>query len=251
MQHSQHRYNLTICTTVRNYRMISEAETAKRVSFTCTSGIIFWQLTRLPFVDELCVFCVQLFLDFMSIWTSFCFRGLVVLFSRSTDFCFQPCWFCVSLDCLLCTRFWWRVLLSCRLTRLNFNSYSFCFDRRFVLSFRQLPIVCDQDFLLLLTVVKQYKFGSGRPEYPDFARLVYCCTRFWWRVLLSCRLTRLNFNSYSFCFDRRFVLSFRQLPIVCDQDFLLLLTVVKQYKFGSARPECPDFARLVHCSTRF
>ena len=45
MQHSQHRKNLTIPTTVRNYRMISEAKTAKRILFTCPSKIIFWQLT--------------------------------------------------------------------------------------------------------------------------------------------------------------------------------------------------------------
>ena len=36
---------ITISTTVRNYRRISEAETAKQVLFTCPSEIIFWQLT--------------------------------------------------------------------------------------------------------------------------------------------------------------------------------------------------------------
>ena len=45
MQHSQHRKDLTISTTVRNYRRILEAETAKQVLFTCPSEIIFWQLT--------------------------------------------------------------------------------------------------------------------------------------------------------------------------------------------------------------
>ena len=45
MLHSQRRKNLTISTTVHNYRMISEAQTAKRVLFTCPSETILWQLT--------------------------------------------------------------------------------------------------------------------------------------------------------------------------------------------------------------
>ena len=36
-----HRKNLTISTTVRIYRMISEAETSKRILFTCPSEIFF------------------------------------------------------------------------------------------------------------------------------------------------------------------------------------------------------------------
>ena len=92
-------------------------------------------------------------------------------------------------------RFWLRVLLSCRLPRLDFNCFIFCFGRRPVLSFRPLSFVRGQHLLLLLTVVKQYKFRSVRMSAPDFARLVYCFARFWWRVLLSCRLIRLDLNS--------------------------------------------------------
>ena len=36
-------------------------------------------------------FCLQPLLDFVLIWTAFCFRVLFLLFSRFTDFCFQAC----------------------------------------------------------------------------------------------------------------------------------------------------------------
>ena len=34
-----------------------------------------------------------------------------------------------------------------------------------------------------------------RAECPGLARLAFCFARFWWRVLLSCRLARLDLNS--------------------------------------------------------
>ena len=53
-------FSLTICTTVRNDRMISEAGTAKWVLFTCPSEIIFWQLTG-EVVKTLNIFSVESF----------------------------------------------------------------------------------------------------------------------------------------------------------------------------------------------
>ena len=52
---------------------------------------------------------------------------------------------------------------------------------------------------------------------PDFARFVNCSARFWWRVLLSCRLTRLDLHSFTYCFGRRSVLSFGPLSFVSGQ----------------------------------
>ena len=58
-----------------------------------------------------------------------------------------------------------------------------------------------------------------RVECPDFARLVCCSARFWWRVLLSCRLTRLDFNSVSYCASTAVLVIFQAFYIVFDQHF--------------------------------
>ena len=104
---------------------------------------------------------------------AFCYRVLLLLFSISTVFCFQLClptlrsrlptyYFVLERGQTIEVGFQSRwvprlctPLLSCRLTRLNFNSFSFCFDRRCVLFFRPLPIVCGQHIFLLLTVFEQ------------------------------------------------------------------------------------------------
>ena len=84
--------------------------------------------------------------------------------------------------------------LSCRLTRLYLNSVNFGFGWRSVSCFRPLTLlrptcsfVLDHGQTMELEVV--------RAECPDFARLIHCFANFWWRVLLSCRLTRLDLNS--------------------------------------------------------
>ena len=95
-------------------------------------------------------------------------------------------WFCSDMRSLLFTIFVWLCLISA----------AFCFE--LCLRFRPLCIVHRRHILLLLIPVKQYKFEVGQAECPDFSRLTYCFARFWWRILLSCRLTRLNLNSVQF-----------------------------------------------------
>ena len=82
-----------------------------------------------------------------------------------------------------------------QITRLAFNSFTFRIWTVVRLICQAVVIVCDQNILLFSTAVKQYKFEFGRAEWSDLSRPVYCFARFWWRVLLSCRLARLDLNS--------------------------------------------------------
>ena len=66
---------------------------------------------------------------------------------------------------------------------------------------------CDQNIVLFLTTVRQKKFGLS-------ALLCTPCqlfAKFWWRVLLCCRLTRLHLNASAFVFDRRSFFSLKPL----------------------------------------
>ena len=61
------------------------------------------------------------------------------------------------------------------------------FDRRSFLSIR--PV---------LLIAANLLFCSRPRSNNRNARLVHWCAKFWWRILLSCRLTRLNLNSIQF-----------------------------------------------------
>ena len=209
--------------------------------------------TSASFVFKIYRLLFPTLLDFMSIWTALCSRDPLLCFRDLPAFVSLPA-FASILAAIVCgqhsfaldrghARCWWCVPLSCRLTRLYLNSVSFWFEWRSILSCH----CFGQHFLLFQAAVKQYKLEVVRAECPDFTRLVHCYPRFWLRVLLSCRLTRLYLNSVSFWFEWRSILSCH----CFGQHFLLFQAAVKQYKLEVVRAECPDFTRLVHCYPRF
>ena len=123
-------------------------------------------------------------------WTAFCFRSLLLLISRYAVFCFQPCLSLVDLD----------VPLSCRLTRLHLITPAFVFGERSVLTFGRYLLFASQIFFCSLKQWNNRNLRSVRLRARTLSCLVFCFARFWWRVLLSCRLTRLDLNSIQFSF---------------------------------------------------
>ena len=75
----------------------------------------------------------------------------------------------------------------------------------------------------LLPAVEQWNVQLSRAECSDFSRHVFCFTRFGWRVLLSCRLTRLNFNSVRLCFGMS-VRLFYQTGFLCQRPTFCFLS---------------------------
>ena len=74
------------------------------------------------------------------------------------------------------------------------NSVNFGFGWRSVSCFRPLTLLrptCS----FVLDHGRTIEIVGLRAECPDFARLIHCFANFWWRVLLSCRLTRPDLNS--------------------------------------------------------
>ena len=104
--------------------------------------------------------------------------------------------------CTLFSEVLMTFLLSCRLTPHHFNKPAFVSGERSVLSFSAFLLCKTQIFFCFWT---QSSNGNefSRISCQEPARLVHCLARFWWRVLLSCRLTRLDLNSVlsSFAFQ--------------------------------------------------
>ena len=142
--------------------MISEAETAKRVLFTCTSEIIFWHLTGLLLLTNSVSFVIP-------IWTSFCFRAVFVfrvyrlLFPTLfgfvliwTAFCSQDC---DGAFCCLQLLFWSAVRFA---SAFVLEGGSFHLLGRFTLSAAKFSVVIDRS--------RAIEIEFNQPECPRLYR---------------------------------------------------------------------------------
>ena len=159
-------------------------------------------LCTLPFVCNLAWLCFNLGCLLFLCSVSFVFKIYRLLFPSLLGF--------VHLDCLSCTRSAsfvfltrlvdsfarsrWRILLSCRLLGCIWIAPAFVFVPRSVLSFRP-PLLFPTNISFVFDHGQTIKIAAQLGWVPRSCTPRYCSTRFWWRVLLSCRLARLDLNT--------------------------------------------------------
>ena len=159
-------------------------------------------LCTLPFVCNLAWLCFNLGCLLFLCSVSFVFKIYRLLFPSLLGF--------VHLDCLSCTRSAsfvfltrlvdsfarsrWRILLSCRLLGCIWIAPAFVFVPRSVLSFRPPPLF-PTNISFVFDHGQTIKIAAQLGWVPRSCTPRYCSTRFWWRVLLSCRLARLDLNT--------------------------------------------------------
>ena len=75
------------------------------------------------------------------------------------------------------------------------NSVRFCFQTSVRLIFQADLHCLLPTYYFVLDRRQTIEISVRRAECHDFERLVYCFARFWWRILLSCRLTWPDLNT--------------------------------------------------------